>query len=263
MSAPINTIMVGFQIGVGDFRRDWTPLSWLLGWSVRIVTNALVWVLLGKMLNSEAQLTFLLIGNAVLAGPMAITWGVAASTWNRVEGNHPLLLASPASIFMVTIGRTSVWCLNGIVTSIFTFIVLGFLFKQIPPVGVWGLFLLNVVIICLSVYAFVLFIGSLVALIPRCRIIVSNIIQILFMAFCGVSVPVNFWPTPVRWLVSGLPLTNGLDAARYLFANVTDYTLISSMAKEAVVGLSWFGLAAITYIGVIGHDRVSGRSDSL
>jgi ABC-2 type transport system permease protein len=80
----------GLAVGAADFRDFWSWKSWLFGWMLRILTNALAWVLLGRVLGSDEKQTYLLVGNAVAVGATSALWASNACTWARYDGTHPL-----------------------------------------------------------------------------------------------------------------------------------------------------------------------------
>jgi ABC-2 type transport system permease protein len=79
----LRVFRAGLLVGWYDFLVFWSWKTWLSAWMLRIVTNATAWVLMGHLLGSEEKLRYLLIGNAVAAGPLAAALAIAASTWER------------------------------------------------------------------------------------------------------------------------------------------------------------------------------------
>ena len=76
-------------------------------------------------------------------------------------------------------------------------------------------------------------------------------------AFCGVSVPITFWPGYVQFVVKLLPLTHGLHAIRLVVDQAPVAAILQAAALEAAVGLGWIALA------VLAMDRMTnaGRAD--
>jgi len=77
------------------------------------------------------------------------------------------------------------------------------------------------------------------------------------MAWCGVSVPVSFWPSGIRVLAQAIPLTHGLAAIRGVLANAPPRLILRETVLEGTVGLAWLAISLLLI------DRVaeSGRSD--
>ena len=244
----------GFSVGRCDIAVFWWNWKlWLTTWLLRIVTSAATWILLGRLIGSEDRVFYLLIGNAVVVGPQAAGWVVASSTWDRFEGTYPMLVVSPSSLAYAMMGRTSIWLINGILTSLTTFIILIALFRLPLPIPNALFAPLIVAIVCASAYGFSLFIGSIVIRIPQTRNIAHNLATILMMAFCGVSVPVSFWPTWIQRIVSVMPVTHGLQAMRLLFNGGPLTSIVQGVAAELALGLAWLVL------GVMSMDYMANR----
>lgn len=224
---------------------------------LRILTHAGAWVLLGKLLQSQERLEYLLVGNAVAAGATASLWASNSVSWNRYDGTHTLQVIAPGSLLPAAMGRSAVWLLNGIFTSLTTFLVLLVAFGYRPATpGAW-LVPLVIVIICCSVYCFALFLGSLVSLNTKLRNPVLDISSTLFMAFCGVSVPVSFWPEPIAAIARLVPLTHGLAGVRALVTGAPLTVAARSVALELLVGAAWL------VVSLLCMDRLAeaGRAD--
>ena len=113
------------------------------------------------------------------------------------------------------------------------------------------------VLICASTYCLSLFLGSLVTRQPRIRNLVGSVSLIVARAFCGVSVPLSFWPDSVQLIVQFLPVTHGLQAIRLVLDEASAGAVLEQAALEAAVGLGWLVVAIITM------DRMAdaGRAD--
>lgn len=191
----------------------------------------------------------------MLAGPFSITWTIPAATWDRSEGAYALLLASPANLWAVLVGRTSVWFINGIVTTWVSLFALGALFDHFPPLPNLPILAFAVIITCASVYAVALVFGVIANRLPRLRVIFSNLLQVGLMTFCGVNVPIHFWPPLIANAVQFFPLTNGLDAVRIIYANGESAAIVSALIKESSVTGAWLLLSYILYALLNRHSR--------
>lgn len=247
----------GLVVGIHDFREFWSWRTWLCGWMLRILTHASAWVLLGKLLESQEQLEYLLVGNAVAAGATASLWASNSVSWNRYDGTHTLQVIARGSLLPAAMGRSAVWLLNGIFTSLTTLLVLLAAFGYRPAAASAWLVPLVVVIICTSVYCFALLLGSLVSLNTKLRNPVLDISSTLFMAFCGVSVPIGFWPEPIVSIVQLLPLTHGLEGVRALVTGAPLSVAAGAVGLELLVGATWL------VVSLLCMDRLAeaGRAD--
>ncbi|HEX6242387.1 MAG TPA: hypothetical protein VFZ61_15855, partial [Polyangiales bacterium] len=175
----------GLVVGIHDFKDFWSWRSWLFGWNLRMLTNAFAWVLLGRVIGSETRVQYLLIGNAVAVGASAALWASNATTWSRYDGTHPLMVVAPQGLLPAVVGRTSVWMLNGIATSLLSFTVLTLAFGY-QPSSPWALLLLPlvalVVLVCASAFAFALFMGVLLSNRVRYRNLALDIAGMALMA---------------------------------------------------------------------------------
>ena len=257
MSA-IRVFRHGLALGVHDFNVFWSSRTiWLFTWILRVTTSAAMWVLLGRLLGSNERLYFLLIGQAVMVGPQSAGWTVAASTWDRHAGTYPLLVIAPSSLVPAMMGRTSIWLLNGIATSVTTFAVLLLVFGVSVPFPQILLVPVLVAIVCASFYALSLVLGCLVMRAPALRNVLHNVASILTMTTCGVVVPVSFWPEWVQNTVGLLPVTHGLYAVRVLLDEGPALDIVIGAGLEMLVGGIWLGLA-IVMMDYMAH---AGRRD--
>lgn len=235
----------GLRVGYRDFRDFWNVKTWCGGWMLRISTSCLAWVLMGRMLGSEAQLRFLLVGNAVAAGAAAALWASNASVWFRYDGTHALNVVAPTSMLPVVVGRTSIWLFNGVATSLAAFAVLVLAFDYRPAgSAAWAAAPL-LVVVCASAFCFALFLGALVGRRTRLRNLVLDAAGTMFLALCGASVPLSFWPAGIRALARFLPVTHGLSAIRALLDGGPAAYALRETALEALVGAGWLLLAVL------------------
>lgn len=253
----IRLFRYGVLAGVTEFTEFWNWRTFFGGWMLQMLTQALFFALLARLFGSPDHERFLLIGNAVAVGAATIGWAIPASTWDRSYGTYPLLVIAPASLVPTTIGRTSVWLASGVVTVILMFLIFGLLFDLGLP---WPdtFFLVPLVMLtCLSTYCLSLFLGTLVTRKPQFRNIFLVFLTIVARAFCGVSVPVAFWPDVVQFIVRLLPMTHGLQAIRLLLDEASTTSILQAAGFEAIVGLAWITLA------ILAMDRMAnaGRRD--
>jgi ABC-2 type transport system permease protein len=248
----------GMSVGFCDLRVFWdTPKMWLLTWIVRVVTMASMWVLIGRLLDSPELVYFLLVGQAVFAGPQATGWVVASSVWDRFDGTYPHLVISPMSLVPSLMGRSSIWPLNGVATSLVCFCVLIPLFgMQVPWTALLTVPLLMVVI-CASAFGFYLFLGAWVVHRPQLRNITHNAASVILVAICGAVVPLTFWPGPVQTLAQVLPVTHGLAAMRAALDGSFALAHAGTVLLEVLVGACWLVLAVL----VIDRMADRGRRD--
>jgi ABC-2 type transport system permease protein len=250
-------------LGYQDFRIFWSSgWMWLLTHVLRVMTTAAMWVLLGRLVESEDHVRFLLIGQVAIVGAQYSGWAVSAFTWDRMYiGTYPVLVAAPASLVPVMMGRTAVWMLNGVVTAWVTFAILVPLFRL--PVSwsqaVWAL--PAIALVPLSAWGLAFALGAVINWIPRLRNIAHNSVTILMMTICGVVVPVAFWPGWVQGLASVLPVTHGLAGIRLILEDGMTADALANLALEAAVGLAWLVAGMLILDRTVDAARRSGKVD--
>jgi ABC-2 type transport system permease protein len=251
----------GLRVGWRDFRDFWNLRSWFCGWMLRILTNTFAWVLLGKVIGSEARLEYLLVGNARATGPAAALWASNATTWARYDGTHPLLVIAPTSLVPAVMGRTSIWLLNGLATSLLTFTSLLVVFGYRPALVGALLLPFVVLLVCGTTFCFALFMGALLSSRSRFRNMALDIGGMVMLAFCGVSVPVSYWPGWVQALAELLPLTHGLRATRVLLESGDLPRALPNLGLEALVGAGWLVIGLLTMDRLFNGGRADGSID--
>ena len=244
-------------VGYMDFTFMWSWKAWAGGWLIRVLSQAIFFTLIGQLVGSPDRVQYLLIGNGVIVGVEAARLALQAATWDRYDGTYPLMVASPSSLIPGFVGRTVVWLLDGTVTSLIALFAVGTLFG-IP--GLWSAapaVSVLVALVCASMYCLAIFQGALISRLPVIRNLVSQLTGLTVMAFCGVNVPVGFWPAWVQGLAAVLPVTHGLQAIRLTVAGAPWPAILASAGLELLVGVAWLGLAIVTF------DRLAeaGRAD--
>jgi ABC-2 type transport system permease protein len=257
----IPVFVEALRLGWTDFKVFWTWKSWLGSWLLRTLSSAMTWTLVGRMLGDPQALTYLLVGNAVLAGPSSVCWTIAASTWDRFDGTYSLQVISPSSLWPMIAGRAFIWVLNGIVTSWVVFAVLGIGFGLPFPARAMLLVPPLVIVVCLTTFGFSLFVGAFVARVPRLRIMINFGTTNALMALSGVSVPTSFWPAPIAAMARYLPVTNGLRAVRLCFSDGPLREVAAYGAREFVTGAAWWVLSSLAIDRLADHGRADGSID--
>ena len=250
----LRVLAYAFEVGWAELRRD----IWLPTWIVRIVFTALFFSLVGQLLNSPDQLRYLVVGNAVAAGALATAIAVAVSTWDRYDGTYPLLVIAPTPLILPTLGRTACRLVSGIGASLIALVMLGPLFQVPAPWPAVLLVVPLVVVVCTSCFGFMLQLGAVANLAPNARNLLHNVATMSLMAFCGVNVPVSFWPDWLQASVQILPLTHGLAAIRALLGGESAEIVTQQAGFELLVGFGWFALAMLTMDRMADAGRASG-----
>jgi ABC-2 type transport system permease protein len=248
-----------FRIGVRDLESIWpTPQVWIAAWLLRVTTWASMWILMGRLLDSDDVLMYLLIGQSIMIGPQAVGFAVAASAWDRMEGTYAQLVATPSRLAPYIVGRTSIWMANGIATSVLALSILLPLFGVLPPARAVPGIMMSLVIINCAAFGFFLFLGCFVIRAPNTRNMVHNLASVVIVAIAGVAVPTAFWPTALQLVAQILPVTHGLLAVRHLFDGGDYASAMTLLSTELMVGLVWFAIAVWLMDRVADNGRRDG-----
>jgi ABC-2 type transport system permease protein len=249
----------GLMVGGRDFSMFWTWKTWLTGWMLRITTNVFVWVLMGRMLGSPATLHYLLVGFAATAG--VGTFAVSAGSWDRFDGTYLLLVIAPGSVAPALMGRTAIWVFGWIASALLTLAIVAFAFSWTLSLEAWLAVVAIVVVLCLSAFCLTVFLGAVAALVPRLRNMFNVVLLIVFSAFCGVSVPITFWPTWLQIIINLLPVTHGLAAIRLVADCGPAGAIGRQVSFEVCTGLGWLALALLVVDRFAEAGRVNGTID--
>ncbi len=257
LPAPLRVVGHAVYVGWKDARVIYTWRTWLTGWLLRVVAQVAFFALIGRLLASTEQLHYLLLGNVVMLAAISGMTAVATTTWERMTGTLPLLVAAPSSHISVFIARSLENVIDGLLTAVAAFVIIAPLFGFPVPLPHALMALPVLTLVTVTTFALATFLGALVLRAMGTRNVVSNIVYLTMMAICGVNVPVEFWPNWVEVVASLLPLTHGLKAIRAIFDGATLPTTVPQILAEAIVGASWFAVAVLAFR----HFVNSGRRD--
>ena len=250
----LRIIRYAFETGWAEFRQD----TWVPGWVLRTIAQAAFFAMLGQLLDEPERLEYLVIGNMVVVGALATAFTVPQATWDRFDGTYPLIVAAPASLLFPTFGRTLARFFSGIATSVVAFVILSVLFTIPRPwpevLALLPLFTLT----CFGSYCLMLFLGAVSNYRPSARNLVHNFATMSLMAFCGVNIPVSYWPGWLEAIAQVLPLTHGLEAVRGLLAGASATTVLQDAGLELAVAAGWLALTALVMDRMAESGRANG-----
>lgn len=253
----LRIIRYAFLSGMRDMRSIYSWKSWLLGWYVRVLSQVIFFALIGKLLRSDEQTWFLLVGNATMLAAQQGVWALNLALWERNTGTLPLLVASPSSPVVVYASRGSYLIADGLISSLGALFVAGAIFHLPLP---WPRILLVVpliVLVGMSAYCLGTFLGGVVLRVRQIGNLVSNVAIVALMTLCGVNVPLDAYPSIVGWIARVLPLTHGLVAIRDVLAG--NFGAAGAQAGlELLVGLGWLAACLATFSRFVGHGRADG-----
>jgi len=208
----------------------------------------LFFVYLGRFAKLQDD-TFFIVGNAVQVSAMAGIYGMTMTIANeRQFGTLAPLLATPADRIALFLGRALPVILNGLVVSVFGFLVSVALLDfrlgwgQVPDLAA------VLVVTVASCTALGMLLGS-IGLRARDVFFASNLVYFLMLLVCGVNIPVDALPGWMEAIGRAVPLTHGIEAAR---------EVARGASLNDVSGLVWteFGIGAVFVALAFGLFRV-------
>ena len=246
------------RVGYVDYTSIMTLRIWLSGMFLRMLAQVSFFALIGKLLGSQRQVTFLLVGNAVSLASMMSLVTIASTTWERRQGTLPLIVSSPTSPGLVFIARSVHWVAEGWVSAVGALVVTSLAFGlRLPLDGMlWALPL--IALVGASTYLFGCCLAALVLEVMDLRNVVSNVVYVVMVAACGVVVPVSTLPVAVRVVAEALPLTHGLAAIHMVLDGRSIGTALPQIAAEVAIGAGWLLLAVGAFALFVERGRRRG-----
>jgi ABC-2 type transport system permease protein len=219
------------------------PYMYTLTILIPSITSLAFFVFLGRAAHVEDD-AFFVAGNALIAAATPSLFGMAqAIAGERYTQTLSLLVVSPASRIALFLGRSLPAIANGIVVSIWTFVVAGLLFGITVPADGFAPLLLTIAVTAFSCVGLGLLNASL-GLRWRETAVLGNVMLYVLLLFAGVNVPLDRLPGWLSTLAQGLPITHGAEAAREIVGGASFGHVAPLIGAEALVG------AAYTIVGL-------------
>jgi ABC-2 type transport system permease protein len=244
--------------GANDYFAIFTLKSWIFGWMVRALSQVTFFALIGKLLRSDQQTHFFLIGNAVMLAAMGGIFAINMTTAERANGTLSLLVASPSRPVVVFASRGVYVMADAVFSALLCLFVVGPVFGLHFP---WPRVVAVVplmVLVGFAAYCFSTFLAGVILRWREINGLVVNTTVVGMMALCGVNVPVSFFPTALEWVARLFPVTNGLEAIRALLDGSSWTVIAGHAAAELAVASGWFTLALVTFGRFIGRGQRDG-----
>ncbi len=222
------------------------PLTYLFTLLIPSVTQLAFFVYLGRAAHVGND-AYYVSGNALLAAATPSLFGMAqAIAGERYTHTLALLIASPANRTAIFLGRALPGTVNGLLVSIWTFVVAALLFRITIPNAAIGPLALTIAVTSFSCVGLGTFNAAL-GLRWRETAVLGNLLLYVLLMFAGVNIPLDRLPHWMSTLAQGLPVTHGARAARELVAGSSLGHVAPLIAAEAAVGTAYvlIGLIAI------------------
>lgn len=222
--------------GYQDYRALFTPVTWLLGWTLRLVCQVLFFAGLGRLVGSAATEAHVAIGNAVLLAPLGCLGVISSTVRERLSGTLQFLLISRAGVLLVLASRGLYWVLDAMITSTVALCLVPLLLGVPLHWAALPAVLPVVAVTSLGCYAMALCAASVSLRVPESRTYLSGGLTILLMLVSGASAAAPGWA-----VLSLLPVVHGLPVARALALG--EPYAPTALAAELAVALLWGCLA--------------------
>lgn len=233
--------------GANDYWAIFTLKSWVLGWCVRMISQISFFALIGRLLQSDEQTQFFLVGNAVMIAAMGAMFAMNMTTAERGNGTLSLLLASPSRPVVVFAARGVYIMADGVFSSLLGLFILGPAFGLHFPFPRVLLVVPLTLLVGMSAYAFSTFLAGVIIRHRETTGLIVNATNVTLMTLCGVNVPLAFFPVWLAWISRCLPITNGLEAIRDVVNGAPWSTIAAHAGAELLVLSVWLSLALATF----------------
>jgi ABC-2 type transport system permease protein len=233
--------------GAYDYWSIYTLKSWIFGWCVRMISQVSFFALIGKLLQSDAQTEFFLVGNAVAVAAFGAMFAMNMTANERGNGTLSLLLASPSKPVVVFASRGVYVMADGVFSALLGLFILGPAFGlHFPFPRVLAVIPLTL-LVGISAYCFSTTLAGVIIRYREGTGLIVNASIVTLLTLCGVNVPVSFYPTWLEWISRCLPITNGLEAIRGVINGSAWSTIAAHAGAEVLVGSAWLTLALTTF----------------
>lgn len=243
---------------MADFTALYTWKTWTFTWLARLLVQVCFYALIGRLLGSQEQVDYLMMGNIVAIMAIDATVIILLANGERRAGTLALMVAAPSTHLTIYLGRGLIHLVSGVTASTIAFAVLPPLFGVRLPWPQAFLVPLMIVLIGLACYCYGAFVASLVLGFPSARWVALNLSYLLLMTFCGVNVPISFWPGWVQGMTAVLPMSHGLRAIRTLLDGGPTSAVLTQLGLELCVAAGWITLAAWGFSRMVRKGRADG-----
>ncbi|WP_367135433.1 hypothetical protein [Saccharothrix sp. HUAS TT1] len=149
--------------------------TWTFTWLSRLLVQAAFFALIGRVLGSQEQVDYLLIGNLVAIMAIDATVVILLAVGERQSGTLALMVAAPSTHLAVYLGRGLVNLGSGVAASTTAFLVLPPLFDVRLPWPAAALVPLMIFVVGLSCYCYGTCVASFVLGFPSARWLALNV----------------------------------------------------------------------------------------
>jgi ABC-2 type transport system permease protein len=256
--SPVEVARQSVIFAVAEMRATYTWWTYLFGWLLRLLLQTIFFSLAAGYLGTQETRQYALVGNAIVLGCLQSMIVVLMMATERSTGTLPLLAMAPTSHVPIYIGRGLHWMVSGMLSSVVALAVLPPLLGVSLPWPRAALVLPLIPLICVTSYCYGCVLGAIGLRHMGVIWLLLNLGYLPIMAFCGVNVPVSFWPWPLRVIAEILPVTHGLMAIRAILAGSPAGPVLGEVGLEAAVGIGWLCVACVALARIVRHGIAAG-----
>lgn len=261
MIPSFRVLRLGAQASIEMFLAKYPPRILAASWIPRVIFQTLFFVLLVGFARGPEAMQFALIGNAIgMAAAVALVQVSGIIGEERQAGLLGYLMAVPANRVWIIIGRCTAFFLDALISALLALFVVGSFIGAFPNIVRVVYALPIFLLICASLSAVGLLIGS-AALLTRQSSNIANLVYYLFLVMCGVNYPVDALPAAARTISALLPMTHGLEALRAILATAAYGDVLPALGWEAALGAGYAAIAYVVFQLQVHRARATGSTE--
>lgn len=220
---------------------------YFLTWLPNLILQAVFFALIALFAGGAQMAQFALVGSLVrLAALPTCVQTTSHLVADREEGYLSYMVTTPVNMAALLLGRSLYFAAEATLTVLIASAILLPLSGTVPTLTGYLMFCGALVVTCISLTGLGLLVGSIVFR-TRYDMVVTSLVAQSLAIFCGVVFPLTMFPEWAIRLVSFLPLTNGLLAARSFLGADTPGGAGMVAAELAVGVVYWiFGFVILT-----------------
>jgi ABC-2 type transport system permease protein len=219
----------------------------------------LFFTFIGTFGSSARGAAFYVVGNAVQIAAVSGIYGVTMSiSGDRMNGTLPYLFGTPANRLMMFFGRAFIHVIDGYLGVIIGFLWGAVLFHVDVARADLPVLALTVLVTTASTSGLGMLMGC-VGLVTRNVMFVNNAVYFLLLILSGANIPLSVLPGVLRDVSQGLPLTNGIAAARLIVSGAGISGVGPFLMRELLIGVCYVIVAyfAFRWFEVVARHRGS------
>ncbi|MET7869453.1 ABC transporter permease [Streptomyces cyaneofuscatus] len=253
-----DVLMMSTRIGFRDLAAIYTWRTWTFGWFLRLVAQVVFFTAIGLMAGTEARVQYMAVGNSAAVACIEAMVVITATVRERSLGTLALQVAAPTSFVLTYIARGLYCLVIGTASSTGVFFIVMLIFGFPVSLGTALLVPLFMLLVGASSYCMGIAMGAIVCRAPATQWLALNLSYLSVMTFCGVNVPVGYWPSVIQRIADVLPLTHGLHSLRAFIGGRPAGEVVNGLLLELLVGVGWMAVGVLLLRWAVAGERRRG-----